>query len=136
MKFLRVLHSLFEHLDRQPFGQRVGDARTHAVQTARRLVFGVIKLSARMQKRKDHLYACHAVLGVYVDGNASAVVLDACAVVRVKGDVYARTIAVGDLVYTVVDDLPKDVVHPFASGRADIHAGALADSVEPLKNFK
>ena len=33
-----------------------------------------------------------------------------------------------------LDNLPKDMMHTFAPGRADIHAGTFSDSVETFEN--
>ena len=136
VKFLRVLHTLFIDLDGQPFGQRVCYARAHAVQTARRLVFPVVELAAGVQLGEHHLHARHSVLGVYIDGDSSAVVSDARAVVGVESDVDVGAVPVGDLIDAVVDDLPKDVVHSPAARAADIHTGALAHRLEPFEDFE
>ena len=43
-------------------------------------------------------------------------------------------VAVHRLVHRVVEDFPHQVVQAGAADAADVHAGALADGLEPLEN--
>ena len=69
-----------------------------------------------------------------VDGDAAAVVDDAHAAVGEQRDVDAVGVAGEGLVDRVVDDLPHQVVQAALTGRADVHAGTLADRLEALED--
>ena len=57
------------------------------------------------------------------------------AVVRLDGDVDAVAVAGHRLVDGVVDDLVDEVVQAALVGRADVHAGAAADGLQPLQHL-
>ena len=123
------------HARAQLRGQRVDDAGAHAVQAARRLVVAVLELAAGVEHREDHLERALLRLRVLVDRNAAAVVADRDrAAVGVQRHRDVRGMAVHRLVHRVVDDFPDEVVQPGAADAADVHAGALADGLEPLEN--
>ena len=68
------------------------------------------------------------------DRDATAVVDDAHATVGEQRDLDVVAVARERLVDGVVDDLVDQVVQAALAGRADVHAGALADRLEPLEN--
>ena len=72
---------------------------------------------------------------VHVDRHAAAVVVDPDAAVGEQGDLDAVGVAGQRLVDGVVDDLPHQVVQAALGGRADVHAGALANRLEPLQDL-
>jgi hypothetical protein len=74
-----------------------------------------------------------ALLLVHGDRDAAAVVDDGDRVVRVDRDVDLGGVAGEGLVDRVVDDLPDEVVQTADAGRADVHARALANRLEPLR---
>ena len=51
-----------------------------------------------------------------------------------KGHPDVRGVAVHRLVDGVVEDLPDEMVQPRAADPADIHAGPVADRLEPFEN--
>ena len=122
------------HFDFQPLGKGVGDGRAHAVQAAREGIVVLVELAARVQLRKNDLYARNFGLGVDVGGDAAAVVAHGGAAVLVKDDVDAVRKAVGGLVDGVVDDLPQNVMEAFGARRADVHAGAQAHGLQPFED--
>ena len=69
-----------------------------------------------------------------VDGDAATVVRDADAAVLAQGDGDVGGVASHGLVDGVVDDLVDEVVQATLARGADVHAGALADGVEPLED--
>ena len=71
---------------------------------------------------------------MFVDRDAAAVVDDGAAVVGVQDDADAVAVAGDRLVDRVVDDLVDEVVETARAGRADVHAGALANRLEPLED--
>ena len=125
----------------QPFRQRVDHGHAHAVQAARDLVgvatlIGVVELPARVQLGHDDLGRRNAFLGVDVDRDAAAVVEDGNAVIGVDFDHHRRRVARQRLVDAVIDDLVHHMVQARAVvGVADIHAGPLANSLQPLENL-
>ena len=70
-----------------------------------------------------------------VGRDAAAVVLDPDAAVGQQGDHDPVAVAGQRLVDGVVDDLPDQVVQAALTGRADVHAGALADRLEALEHL-
>ena len=71
-----------------------------------------------------------------VDRDAARAVAHLDAAVGVQDDVDARAVAAEGLVDGVVDDLPEAVHEAAGVGRADVHAGALADRFEPLEHLE
>ena len=71
---------------------------------------------------------------VDVDRDAAAVVDDADAAVGQQRDLDVVAVAGQRLVDRVVDDLVDQVVQAALTGRADVHAGALADRLETLED--
>ena len=116
--------------------QRIDDAGADAVQAAGGLVVARLELAAGVQGREDHLEGALLRLRMLVDRNAAAVVRDrdrrlpsSCSVTR---DV--RGVAVHRLVDGVVEDLPDEMMQAGGADAADIHAGTLADGLEPFEN--
>ena len=105
------------------------------MKSARRLVVVVIEFAARVKFGENHLHSAYAESGVLVYGNASAVVKNARATVRIYSDFYPVAITVGDLVHRVVYYLPQYVVKTFDPRRTYIHSRAQPDRVQPLKHL-
>jgi len=87
-----------------------------------------------VQDGEDDLQRAAALLRVHVDGDAGAVVGDTDPAVVEEGDGDLPAAAGERLVDGVVDDLPHEMVQAARSGRADVHAGAAADGLEPLED--
>ncbi len=92
------------------------------------------ELSAGMQLGHDDLDAGQAGLGLDVHGDAAAVVPDLDGGVLVEDHLDVVAVATQGLVDGIVDDLPQAVHEAPAVGRADIHAGTLADGLQPLED--
>ncbi len=67
--------------------------------------------------------------------DAAAVVANGDRAVRVELDLYAGGVAGDGLVHGVVEHLGHEMVQGALVGAADIHAGALADGLEPLQHL-
>jgi hypothetical protein len=72
---------------------------------------------------------------VRINGDTAAVVDDSHAPIREQRDQDRVGVTRHRLVDGVVDDLLHQVVQSARSGRADVHAGALAHSLETLENL-
>ena len=105
-----------------------------AVQAAGGDVRAAAELAAGVQLGEDHLDAGEPGLGLLVDRDAAAVVVDLGRAVGVQGDLDPVRGAGQRLVDAVVDDLPQAVHQPAGVGRADVHAGALAHRLEALED--
>ena len=105
-----------------------------AVQTAGDGVGLAVELAARVQRGHDHLDGGPLLDRVHVDRDAAAVVGDRDAAVGQQGDLDRGGVAGHRLVDGVVDDLPDQVVQAALAGGADVHAGPLADRLEPLED--
>ena len=125
----------------QPFRQRVDDRNPHAVQTARHLVgiaavIGIVEFPARVQLGHDDLGRRNALFGVDIDRDAAAIVTHRNAVIGVDLHVNVIGMTGQGLVNAVVHDLIDHVMQAAAVvGIPDIHAGALADSLQPFENL-
>ena len=120
-------------LDLEPVRQRVDDGDPDAVQAAGDRVGLAVELPAGVQHGEDDLDG-RALLGrVHVDRHAAAVVDDPHAAVGEQHDLDAVGVAGQRLVDGVVDDLPDQVVQAALGGRADVHAGPLADRLRPSR---
>jgi hypothetical protein len=73
--------------------------------------------------------------GVGIDGDAAAVVADGDRVVGVEFDLDPVGMARHGLVHRVVEDLGHQMVQRAFVGAADVHAGALADRLQPLEHL-
>ena len=120
------------HLD--PGGERVDDRDADAVQAAGDGVAAPAELAAGMQDGEHDLDGRLPLALDHVDGDAAAVVADAHAAVGQDRDVDRVAVAREGLVDGVVDDLVDQVVQAALAGGADVHAGALADSLETLED--
>ncbi len=122
-------------LDVQVGRQRVDDRDADAVQAAGHLVAAAAELAARVQHRERHRHRGHVLPGRGVGGDAATVVLDPDAAVGAERDDDLVAVAGHRLVDRVVDDLPDEVVQAPLTGRADVHAGPLADRFESLQHL-
>ena len=121
-------------LDVEPGGERVHDRRADAVQAAGGGVGAAAELAARVQPGHAPARRRRAWSSLVVDGDAAAVVAHLGRPVGVQDDLDPGAVAAERLVHRVVEDLPEAVLQPPAVGRADVHAGALADRVQALKD--
>ena len=122
-------------LDEQLLGQRVDDRHADAVQAAGDLVAAAVaELAAGVQHRQHDLDGRAALLLHDRDRDAAAVVDDRDRVVGVDRDRHLGAEAGQRLVDGVVHDLVDEVVQAHDAGRADVHAGALADGLEALQD--
>ena len=93
------------------------------------------ELTARVQHRENGLQGGGTGCRVDVRRDASAVVLDGDAAVRLDGDGDEGRVSRLDLVHAVVEDLPDHVVQAFGAGVADVHARSLSDGFEALEDL-
>ena len=104
------------------------------MQAARNLVGILVEFAAGMELGHDDFGRRNAFAVVDVDGNAAAVVAHRHRTVGVERHLTGG-MAGQRLVDGVVDDLVDHVMQAGAVvGVADIHAGTLADGIEPLQN--
>ena len=122
-------------LHAQALGQGVDDRHADPMQAAGDLVAAAVaELAAGVQHGEHDFDGGAALLLHVVHRDATAVVDDGDRVVRVDrdGDLGAET---GQrLVDGVVDDLVDEVVQAHHAGRADVHAGALANRLQALED--
>ena len=119
----------------QLLGQRVDDRDADAVQAAGDLVAAALaELAAGVQHGEDDFDGRLALLLHVRDRDAAAVVGDGDGVVGVDRDRHLAAEAGEGLVDGVVHDLVDEVVQAHHAGRADVHAGALADGLQALED--
>ena len=104
------------------------------MQATGHLVAAAAELAAGVQLGEHELDRGLALGRVDVGGDAAAVVGDPHAAVGQQRDVDGVGVAGERLVDRVVDDLPDEVVQAALTGRADVHARALADRLETLED--
>ena len=120
--------------------QGVDDGDADAVQAARDLVGVVVlalaELAAGVQLGHDHLGGGNALLRVHAGRDAAAIVVHGARAVGVERDGHLVGEPGQRLVDGVVDHLVDHVVQTGAVvGVADVHAGPLADGIQPLQNL-
>ncbi|CAM5676827.1 hypothetical protein SALBM135S_02151 [Streptomyces alboniger] len=115
-------------------GERVHHGDTDAVQTTGDGVTAAAELAARVQHGEHDLDGRLLLDGVDAHRDAAAVVDDAHAAVGEDRDVDRVRVTGQSLVDGVVDDLLHQVVQATLTGRADVHAGSLADRVQTLED--
>ena len=126
--------SVPQHFDPHRLGERVYDAHADAVEAAGDLVAAAAELPAGVEDGHDDLQGALPG-GVLVDRDAAAVVDDLQLPVGVDGDVNAGGDVRHRLVDAVVDHLPDELVEATRIGRADVHAGPLADRLQALEDL-
>ncbi|RPK47495.1 hypothetical protein EES39_11520 [Streptomyces sp. ADI92-24] len=121
-------------LDRDPRRQRVDHGDTDTVQTAGDGIAAAAELAAGVQHRQYDLDGRLALRRHDVDRDAPAVVDHPDRAVGEDRDIDRVGVAGQRLVDRVVDDLLHQVVQASLTGRADVHAGPLADRVQALQD--
>ncbi len=115
--------------------ERVDDGAADAVQTAGDGVAAAAELSAGVQDCEHDLDRRLLLDRVLVDGDAAAVVDDAHGAIGEDRDLDAIAVPGECLINGVVDDLVDEVVKTARTGRADVHAGSLADRLESFEDL-
>ncbi len=106
------------------------------MQTARHLVGGLVELAARVQDRHHDLQGGFvSVLGVFVHGNAAAVVLDGHAVVDMHRNFDGVAGARQGLVNAVIDHLVDQMMEAARARVADVHGGPLSNGLQPFEHL-
>ena len=119
----------------EPGGQGVHHRHAHAVQAAGYLVAVAPELAPGVQQGEHHRYRAHLrILGMGVDGDASAVVSHLAPAVGQQAHLDRRAVAGHGLVHRVVHHLVHQVVQSGHRGRPDVHARTRADSIETFEN--
>jgi hypothetical protein len=93
-----------------------------------------VELAARMQRGHDDLKRGPVLHRVLVNGDAAAVVYDPDTAVGQQCHLDVGGVASHRLVDRVVHNFLDQVVQTALAGRADVHAGPFADSLQPFKN--
>jgi hypothetical protein len=104
------------------------------VQAAGYGIAAAAELAAGMQDGHDHLDRGFVFGGVHVHGNATAVVDDLNAAVRLEHYLYMCAVAGQGLVHGVVHHFVDKVVESPRSRGADVHARALPHCLEAFKD--
>jgi len=104
------------------------------MQAAGNLVTVVVEFAAGMQHRHDDLDRRPFLRGVHIHGDAAPVVEDTDRAVRIHRYVDALAEAGERFIHAVVHDLEHTVVQPANAGVADIHGGALANSIHAAQD--
>jgi len=123
------------HVGDHPGAQRVHHRTTHTMQAAGHLVTACPELATGVQHRQHQRQRRNTLSRVDSHRDTAAVVDDptSAAVDQLDFDVIA--IAGQGLVHRVVDDLIDQMVQAALPGGADIHAGTLANRLQPLKHL-
>ena len=135
---LLVMVAIAVDFDNELLAQCVDHADAHAVQSARHLVALATKLAAGVQHGEHNLGSALALVRarwIWVNRNTAAVVVDAATAIGQQGDVDTGAIPSHRFIDRVVDNFPDQVMQASKTSGADVHAGALADGIEALKNL-
>ena len=135
---LAVALAVAVDLDHEPLGQGVDHRHADAVEAARDLVAVAAELAAGVQHGEDDLGRALAL--VRPDGYGSTGMPRPSSSTRQPPSAsrvtsMRRAVARHRLVDGVVDDLPDEVVEAGQTGRADVHARALAHGIEALEDL-
>jgi len=104
------------------------------VQATGDLVAATAELAAGVQDGQDDFDGRLLLTGDLTDRDPAAVIGHPHPAVRLEHDVDRVAVAGQRLVDGVVDDLVHQVVQAALAGRADVHAGALADRFETFEH--
>ena len=107
------------------------------MQTAGHFIAGVLaaELAAGVQHGVDDGHSRDAQLGLDVHGDAASVVRDLNDVAGLDGHFNMGAVSGQCLVDGVIDDLIDQMMQARRPGGADIHAGALAHSLQTLEDL-
>jgi hypothetical protein len=123
-----VLAAVTPDRDVEMTRQAVDHGHPHPVQPAGEAIVALGELTPGVQCRQDDLDTRFFQLGVRIDRHAAPVVDDLKRAVRVQRDGDAARMAGERFIDRVVDDLLGQMIGP---GRVGVHAGALANGLEP-----
>ena len=126
--------ALAVHLSNHTGRQRVHHRDTHAVQTTGNGVAAATKLTASVQHGHDDLNSGLVLGGVLIHGNTAAIILYANSTISLDGHVNFGGVAGERFVDRVIYDLVDQVVQTALSGRANVHAGALANRFQTFQH--
>ena len=115
--------------------KRVDHGDADAVQAAGHLVATSAELAAGVQGRHDERDRRDLLDRVLVDRDAAAVVDDPDSAVGLQRHLDVGRMAGQRLVDGVVDRLVDQMVQAALTGGADVHAGSLANRLEPFENL-
>jgi hypothetical protein len=119
----------------ETLGEGVDDRDADAVEAAGDLVAAAVPELATCVKDRQHDLRRGSALFLHdPHRDAAAVVLDRAAVVRVENYTNRIAMAGEGLVDRVVNDLVNQMVKAARAGRADVHAGALANRLQALED--
>jgi hypothetical protein len=122
-------------LEMELLGEGIDDRDPHPVQAAGDFVApAVAELAAGVQRRQHDLRRRSFLLFQLFDRDATAVIGDRATVIGVKHDPNLAAVAGDRLVDRVVHHLVDEMVEPARAGRADVHAGPLANGFEALED--
>ncbi len=122
--------------NRQGFGKCVHHGHADPVEAAGDLVGIVIKLTASMQHRHDHLGRRYPLIRVHIHGDATPVIIDRDRVIAMQDNVDFIAMACQRLIDGIIDHLEHHVMQSGAIiGVTDIHTGTLAHRIKPFQNL-
>ena len=120
----------------KPLGQGINNRNANPVQSARDLVRIIIKFTAGMQLRHDHFGCRNALFSVNINRNAPAIISDRHRPILIQLYLDNVTMPGKRLINRIIDNLIDHVMQPGAIiGVANIHAGALANSVQTAQHL-
>jgi hypothetical protein len=119
----------------RPNGQRVYDGSAYAVQTARKFIAARAEFTSGVKNGEYDLGRRNSKLFINTAGNASTVILNGNASVRVKRHVHLIADARHRFVDGVIHDFVYEMMESSLRRRSDIHTGSLSDSLQALKNL-
>ena len=126
--------ALAVHLGNHAGRQRVHHGNTHTVQTTGDRVTATAELTTSVQHGHNNLNGGLVLGGVLIHGDTAAVVLYANSAVSLNGHVNFGGVTGERLVDRVIYDLVDQVVQTAFSGRANVHAGALANRFQTFQH--
>ena len=119
-----------------PFRQRVDDRSADTVQPAGRVVSLTAEFSPGVERGHDHFKRRLVFeFGVRVDRDAAPVIANGQDIVCREFEFNTRGMTGHGFVHRIVEDFSRQMMQGPFIGAADIHAGAAAHGLQPLKDF-
>jgi hypothetical protein len=117
-------------------GQSIDNRNADTVQSTRDLVGIIIKFTSGMQLRHDHFGCRNALFSVNINWNAAAIIGNRHRPIFIQPHLDNITMPGKRLINRIIDNLINHMMQPGTIIRvADIHAGALANSVQTAQHF-
>ena len=133
--FLLIDPAVLIHRHHKVAGQSINNRSAYAMQAPGHLIAFAAELAAGVQHGQADLDRGPLQLGVHAHREAAAVILHLDGTIFQQADLHLRAVAGQRLINGIIYNLIYAVVQAVDIGGADIHAGPLANGLQPFQHL-